>query len=326
MRDFPSRRQYLLGLSTASITAIAGCSENVITGRSDARTTNEGDGNAPEAVARRYLMSLAANDEEKYDRLTYRNRTISSEEQVSISIERVEEVSLSTVAASKGYDLTDDEIESAREQIMSRVTEAGADTFAIVAYSLATESKGREGSGYLTLVKDDDRWFVFEDVSAGAILRKSSTLRGQKVVLAKSYTFAGSDSAVEKGTPLRERMMETPDSVLVYPEAKVGITEALIRLHRLDPNAIVPPTHVEGTASGYVAYSAICTHMGCTVGWDENGRPSDHCYCHGSRFDPYEGARVVQPPAERPLPQVSVGISDDGFVQLTSEFEGKVGP
>ncbi|MFW5918779.1 MAG: ubiquinol-cytochrome c reductase iron-sulfur subunit [Halanaeroarchaeum sp.] len=159
---------------------------------------------------------------------------------------------------------------------------------------------------------------------------ESADLEGQALVLAERYQPEGGDT-FEVGTSVTEEMMDAPDSILTFPEERVDENDAMIRLHRLESDQIAEPTNPDWTTSGYVAYSAICTHLGCTVDWDDGdetatGRPTDHCYCHGSQFDPYEGAKVVHPPAERALPQVGLTVADDGTVQLTEGFEGKVGP
>ena len=53
----------------------------------------------------------------------------------------------------------------------------------------------------------------------------------------------------------------------------------------------------------FVAYSAICTHQACKVAY-KDGKLA--CPCHGSVFDPANGASVVAGPAQRPLPEIPV--------------------
>jgi cytochrome b6-f complex iron-sulfur subunit len=83
-------------------------------------------------------------------------------------------------------------------------------------------------------------------------------------------------------------------------------------------SAVAPGSAVEFKDSGqpavlvhldsgdFVAYSAVCTHQACTVTY-RGGQLA--CPCHGSIFDPANGAAVVSGPARRPLPEVPVEVS-----------------
>ena len=64
------------------------------------------------------------------------------------------------------------------------------------------------------------------------------------------------------------------------------------------------------TAGKAVAFSAICTHMGCTVA--VNGAELD-CPCHGSKYNALTGA-VINGPAPKPLPPVAVEVQNGDVV------------
>jgi Rieske Fe-S protein len=66
-----------------------------------------------------------------------------------------------------------------------------------------------------------------------------------------------------------------------------------------------PAVLVHLESGDFVAYSAVCTHQGCTVAFN-NGQLA--CPCHGSVFDPANGAAVVAGPAPRPLPEIPVEV------------------
>jgi thiosulfate dehydrogenase [quinone] large subunit len=56
-----------------------------------------------------------------------------------------------------------------------------------------------------------------------------------------------------------------------------------------------------------VAYSRVCTHAGCLVGYDSSQRIL-YCPCHGAEFDPAHGASVIRGPASSPLQYIKVVV------------------
>ncbi len=80
------------------------------------------------------------------------------------------------------------------------------------------------------------------------------------------------------------------------------------------------------TVSDIVAYSKICTHVGCPAALYEQTTHHILCPCHQSTFDATQGARVIFGPATRPLPQLPIGVDAEGFLIATSDFHEPVGP
>ena len=96
-----------------------------------------------------------------------------------------------------------------------------------------------------------------------------------------------------------------------------------ILLVRFDPEKLSAETRLRA-AGGVVAYTAICTHTGCEViDW----LPEEqllHCPCHYSRFDPRDGARVVDGPAPRTLPALPLQVVE-GKLTVAKPFITRVG-
>lgn len=77
---------------------------------------------------------------------------------------------------------------------------------------------------------------------------------------------------------------------------------------------------------GVVAYSAICTHVGCPVGLYEHTTHHMLCPCHQSTFDMKDDCKVIFGPAKRPLPQLKISVDDEGYLAADQGFQEPVGP
>lgn len=102
---------------------------------------------------------------------------------------------------------------------------------------------------------------------------------GASVLAGCGASGAPEGSEVEPGEAIAAKSDVENNSAVSYTNAQTGEPEVLMRL----PDG------------EFIAYSAICTHQGCTVSY----RPQSHelvCPCHGGAYDPAQGARVVAGP------------------------------
>ncbi len=81
-----------------------------------------------------------------------------------------------------------------------------------------------------------------------------------------------------------------------------------------DPAQGVPAYVVQPTKGQFVAFSAVCTHAGCTVQFDQ-AQTAFVCPCHGSAYNATTGA-VIQGPSVTPLPRIAVAESASGALYV----------
>ena len=142
------------------------------------------------------------------------------------------------------------------------------------------------------------------------------------------------------GRPITAAEFNSPGSIIsVGPEgfladddamAKAAVTLIKFRPGQLQfttANHAVPNKVVQNwTVDNIVAYSKICTHVGCPAALYEQTTHHILCPCHQSTFDATQGARVVFGPATRPLPQLPIGVDSQGFLIAMGDFQEPVGP
>ncbi|MEY4232037.1 MAG: hypothetical protein RL144_237 [Actinomycetota bacterium] len=98
----------------------------------------------------------------------------------------------------------------------------------------------------------------------------------------------------------------------------------LIRLRPAEFN--LEPDRLAMTHEGIIAFSKICSHMGCAVALYEQTTKHLLCPCHQSTFDVTRAAKVIFGPAARPLPQLDITVDDEGYLIARKPFSEPVGP
>ena len=98
----------------------------------------------------------------------------------------------------------------------------------------------------------------------------------------------------------------------------------LIRLRPQDFQ--LTPERLAMTHEGIIAFSKICSHMGCAVALYEQTTKHLLCPCHQSTFDVTRAAKVIFGPAARPLPQLDITVDAEGYLVARAPFNEAVGP
>ncbi len=167
---------------------------------------------------------------------------------------------------------------------------------------------------------------LFRDLAPAAdpVPLLKTTLWGKGVRLAKDPS----------GTPIKASEVTLGSVFHVIPnnlaEAEHPLEEkakAAVLLMRLKPEDLhVTPGREDWNYDGIVAYSKICTHVGCPVALYEQHTHHLLCPCHQSQFDITHEAAVIFGPAKRPLPQLPITVDAEGYLVARSDFHEPVGP
>jgi len=114
---------------------------------------------------------------------------------------------------------------------------------------------------------------------------------------------------------------------LPHGEMMIEKSKAVVLLLRLDPRDLnLQEGREDWSFDGIIAFSKICTHVGCPVALYEQQTHHLLCPCHQSTFDVANGAEVVFGPARRALPQLPIAVDAEGYIVAQSDFHEPVGP
>jgi ubiquinol-cytochrome c reductase iron-sulfur subunit len=170
---------------------------------------------------------------------------------------------------------------------------------------------------------------VFAIVAAFPLLRSLGPL--PKKTLTKTNWKKGTYAVDITGRRIHVDDLGVGSIVTVFPEGLQNDADAqaqdqtvVIRVSNQDYTQI--PNRADWCPSGYIAYSKLCTHLGCPVGLYEQQLQLLVCPCHQSMFNVMNGAVPQFGPAPRPLPQLKIGFDAGGYLYAKQGFTEPVGP
>lgn len=134
--------------------------------------------------------------------------------------------------------------------------------------------------------------------------------------------------------PIKAEDLEVGAVAQTLPELAQGEERTLnnigkdaVLLIRLRPEEFnLDAERLSWTYQGIIAFSKICSHMGCAVALYEQQTKHLLCPCHQSTFDVTRAAKVIFGPSARPLPQLAITVDAEGYLVAQQPFTEPVGP
>jgi ubiquinol-cytochrome c reductase iron-sulfur subunit len=231
--------------------------------------------------------------------------------------------------------MTDEEISEERHRLESS---AQSKAEATAEWTRGVEESGikrrplirRTLLGALTVLPLPALWLL-RDLGPlpGTTLRNTAWRAGERIINDNTVSLDGTT-----GQPIKPEDITIGSLVSARPEAALTagddlnnlMAKSAILLVRLDPADIKSAQEQDWGHQGIVAFSKICTHVGCPVALYEQQTHHMLCPCHQSTFDLSEDGKVIFGPAARSLPQLPITVDADGFLVARSDFDQPVGP
>jgi ubiquinol-cytochrome c reductase iron-sulfur subunit len=136
----------------------------------------------------------------------------------------------------------------------------------------------------------------------------------------------GDRLVTDDGRPIRPTDLNIDAIVPVWPEGKEKNERDSTLLIKVPSDQYEPRKGRETWAPEFnVAYSKICTHVGCPVSLYRTKTYELLCPCHQSTFDVLDGARPAFGPASRSLPQLPLMVNDEGYLAAQSDYQEPIG-
>lgn len=129
--------------------------------------------------------------------------------------------------------------------------------------------------------------------------------------------------------PIGGLINAVPENLMHKEEKDGNLNErgkASIIIVRMDPANIVSQQGAGWDYQGILAYSKICTHVGCPISLYQQRTHHLLCPCHQSTFDLSDSGNVIFGPAARRMPQLAITVDADGYLVAQHGFTQPVGP
>ncbi|GAA3736309.1 cytochrome bc1 complex Rieske iron-sulfur subunit [Salinactinospora qingdaonensis] len=155
-------------------------------------------------------------------------------------------------------------------------------------------------------------------------LHKTPWQRGQRMVVEGSEREILASDLEEGG--MITALPSVPEGEHLTLDEQAQSVILLIKMNESEFGERMTGERLNWTHDGIVAYSKICTHVGCPAALYEQTTHRILCPCHQSTFDATNAAEVVFGPANRPLPQLPLTVDGEGYLVADGEFSSAVGP